>query len=314
MPESSLSARQIVLLVATSASFAASVLLNKLLVHALPPLTLAASRVLLALPFCLAAMMICKAPLPASRRDRWAIAWASLGIIAVPYTALAIGQQTIASGLSAIIYSVIPLLTLLLGALFLRDERLGLARLVGIGLGMAGVVAIIGPSFLGGMGEHAVAELITLCGPVAYSLAMVLMRRFRHISAVALTGGAFIAAAMVLVPLAFLFEQPLATALDLRTFGLLLALATLGTMLPAALNYQLVRQVGATRAAIAMFLMPGIAVLAGWAVLDERLEREAFVGMALILSGSFLVSRVSGRATPIVVAGESRLVSSVSKR
>ncbi|MBU6189400.1 MAG: DMT family transporter [Betaproteobacteria bacterium] len=296
MPEQALTWRQMALLLATSASFASSVILNKLMVNALPPLTLAASRVLLALPFCVVAMVLMRRSLPREPRDRTAVALASLGIITVPYTALAIGQQTIASGLSGILYSIIPLLTLLLGAVFLRDERLGLARFAGIATGMAGVVVVIGPSVLGGLGEHAVAELITLCGPIAYASAMVLMRRFRHIDPVSLTTGAFVAASTVLVPLAFIFERPLDSRPDVGSLLTLLALATVGTLMPAVLNYLLVRQVGATRAAIAMFLMPVVAVLGGWSFLDERLGIHAFAGLALILLGSFLVNGRFGRA------------------
>ena len=296
MPEQALTWRQMALLLATSASFASSVILNKLMVNALPPLTLAASRVLLALPFCVVAMVLMQRSLPREPRDRTAVALASLGIITVPYTALAIGQQTIASGLSGILYSIIPLLTLLLGAVFLRDERLGLARFAGIATGMAGVVVVIGPSVLGGLGEHAVAELITLCGPIAYASAMVLMRRFRHIDPVSLTTGAFVAASTVLVPLAFIFERPLDSRPDVGSLLTLLALATVGTLMPAVLNYLLVRQVGATRAAIAMFLMPVVAVLGGWSFLDERLGIHAFAGLALILLGSFLVNGRFGRA------------------
>ena len=308
MAEQALTWRQVLLLLATSASFASSVLLNKMLVNALPPFTLAASRVLLALPFCLGALMLFRRTLPRAPRDRIAVATASIGIIVVPYVALAIGQQTIASGLSGIIYSVIPLLTLLLGVLFLREERLGLKRFAGIWLGMGGVVVIIGPSLLGGFGEHAVAELITLCGPIAYSAAMVLMRRFRHIDAVALTSGAFVAAALVLVPLALIIDGSVFALPPMAVLGLLFALSTLGTVVPAALNYQLVRQVGATRAALAMFLMPGFSVFAGWAFLGEHLAWEDFAGLALILGGSFLVSSAasarpaSEQLTPVAVA------------
>jgi drug/metabolite transporter (DMT)-like permease len=296
MPELALTWRQIVLLLATSASFASSVILNKLMVSALPPLTLAATRVLLALPFCVCALIAMNRTLPRAPRDRLAVGLASLGIITVPYTALAIGQQTIASGLSGILYSIIPLLTLLLGAVFLRDERLGLARFAGIAIGMAGVVVVIGPSALGGFGDHLVAELITLCGPIAYASAMVLMRRFRHIDPVSLTTGAFAAASVVLVPLAFMFEDPLESRLERRVMLILLALATVGTLMPAVLNYLLVRQVGATRAALAMFLMPVFAVFGGWAFLNERLGIHAFAGLGLILAGSFLVNGRFGRA------------------
>ena len=290
MPESALTWRQIALLLATSASFASSVILNKLMVAALPPFTLAASRVVLALPFCIGALIVLKRSLPQAPRDRVVVGLASLGIITVPYTALAIGQQTIASALSGILYSIIPLLTLMLGAVFLRDERLGFARFAGIATGMSGVVVVIGPSALGGVGDHLVAELITLCGPIAYASAMVLMRRHRHIDPVSLTTGAFVAASLVLVPLAFMLENPLGSLPDLGGLVTLVALATLGTLLPAVLNYVLVRQVGATRAALAMFLMPVFALFGGWAVLDERLGIHAFFGLALILAGSFLVN------------------------
>ena len=300
--------RQALLLIATSASFASSVVLNKLLIAVLPPVTLAAARALLAVPFCLVAMRLMDRPLPSGIADRVSIAFASLGIIVIPYVAVAIGQQTIASGVSGILYSVTPLVTLLLGWLFLRDEPLRWDRLLGVLIGIAGVVAVIGPSMLGGLGEHAVAELITLCGPTAYAAAMVLMRRAKHIDPVALTGGAFVFAAIVLVPLAWWFERAPLDQLDLRSVGLLLAMAVFGTIAPAVLNTMLVQQVGATRAAIAMFLMPVIVVLAGWAFLGERLGLNALAGLALILAGSLLVT-VGVRSAPRVSSGPQVAVS-----
>ena len=92
------------------------------------------------------------------------------------------------------------------------------------------VVVVIGPSALGGVGDHLVAELITLCGPIAYASAMVLMRRHRHIDPVSLTTGAFVAASLVLVPLAFMLENPLGSLPDLRGLVTLVALATLGLL------------------------------------------------------------------------------------
>jgi drug/metabolite transporter (DMT)-like permease len=78
----------------------------------------------------------------------------------------------------------------------------------------------------------------------------------------------------------------------------LIALAIVGTILPAALNYLLVQRVGATRASVAMFLMPLIAVLFGVVFLDERLGLHALVGMGLILAGSLVVNGV-GRGAPV---------------
>lgn len=280
------------LLAVTAMSFASSVVLNKMLVGQLPPLTLAAARVLLALPFCLLALPLAGARLPRGREDRITVLKVSLGVIAIPYCALAIGQQTIESGLSGILYSTMPLFTLLAAHLMLPDERLGARKLAGIGLGMAGVVAVIGPSLLGGLGGHLIAELITLLGPLAYAIATVLMRRSRHLDPVALTAGLFLSAALMLTPVALFVDRPWGLSFDVSMLGGLLALAVIGTIFPAALNYLLLQRVGATRASLGMFLMPFFAIAFGAIFLGERLGAEAFFGLALIVAGSRLVTHV----------------------
>lgn len=291
-----MSARHWILLLATAASFSSSILLNKVLIGQLPPFTLAAARVLLAVPICLALLALTGRRLPGDA-DRAPVALAALGVIVIPYCALAIGQQTISSGLSGILYSTMPLFTLLAAHFVLRDERLRSRQLAGVALGMAGVTAVIGPSLLGGLGEHAIAELITLCGPLAYAAGTVVMRRSRHVDPLALTAGMFVASALVLVPLALAVERPWQLRPQPATFGWLLLMTAVGTILPAALNYLLVQRVGATRASVAMFLMPLFAVLAGTLFLGERLALAAFIGMALILAGSGLVNGRPARST-----------------
>ncbi|MBP8308117.1 MAG: DMT family transporter [Burkholderiaceae bacterium] len=290
---------QWLLLVATAASFASSILIGKILIGTVPPLTLAAMRVLLAAPLCFALLLAFHRELPRTRADRRTAVAASLGVIVIPYCCLAIGQQTIPSGLSGILYSMMPLFTLLVAHFVLHDERLGLRKVAGIGIGIAGVVAVIGPSLLGGLGQHAIAELITLCGPLAYAFGTVLMRRSRPIDPIALTTAMFLTATLVLLPLALIVEQPW----QVRGGGLLvvelIALAIVGTILPAALNYVLVQQVGATRASIAMFLMPLIAVLFGVVFLDERLGLHALIGMGLILIGSIVVNGLGRGAVTV---------------
>ena len=301
-----MSFRQWLLLVATAASFASSVVINKILIGQLPPFTLAAMRVLLAAPVAFSLLLLFDRELPARGPDRRTVLFAALGVIVIPYCALAIGQQSIPSGLSGILYSTMPLFTIVAAHFILHDEQLGVRKLFGIGIGMAGVVAVIGPSLLAGLGEHATGELITLCGPLAYAIGMVLMRRSRHIDPIALTAAMFVVAAFILLPIALVLEQPWRLRGGWDTFGWLMAMALVGTIAPAALNYLLVQRVGATRASIGMFLMPLFAVLFGAVFLGERLQFNAFVGMALILAGSVVVNGINRsvlRGLPAGAAG-----------
>ncbi len=285
-----MSLRQWLLLVATAASFASSILINKVLIGQLPPLTLAALRVLLAAPIAFAVLLALGRALPRTRADLRTCVIASLGVIVIPYCTLAFGRRTIPGGLSGILYSMMPLFTLLAAHLLLHDERLGPRKLAGILVGIAGVTVVIGPSLLGGLGDHAIAELVTLCGPLAYAIGMVFMRRARPVDPVVLTATMFISAACILAPTALVVEQPWHLRVDGTLVGWLLVMAVVGTIMPAALNYMLVQSVGATRASVSMFLMPMIAVLFGTVFLGERLGFNALAGMGLILCGSFIVN------------------------
>ncbi len=282
--------RQWLLLVATAASFASSILINKVLIGQLPPLTLAAARVLLAAPIALAVLVALGRALPRTRAALRTCVIASLGVIVIPYCTLAFGQRTIPGGLSGILYSMMPLFTLLAAHLLLHDERLGPRKLLGILVGIAGVTVVIGPSLLGGLGDHAIAELVTLCGPLAYAVGMVFMRRSPPVDPVVLTATMFLSGACILTPIALVVEQPWHLQADGALAGWLLVMAVVGTIMPAALNYVLVQRVGATRASVSMFLMPMIAVLFGTVFLGERLGLNALAGMALILCGSVIVN------------------------
>ena len=293
--------RQWLLLLATAASFASSILVNKLLTGQLPPFTLAASRALLAAPACLLALRLTGRRLPRGA-DLRTIVLAALGVIVVPYCALALGQRSISGGLSGILYSTMPLFTLLAAHFLLQDERMGLRKLGGIGLGVAGVVAVIGPALLGDLGHNATGELITLCGPLAYAIGTVLMRRSRHLDALVLTTGMFVVATVVLVPVSLLLEHPWTLRPQGGTLAWLAVMVGVGTIAPAALNYLLVQRVGATRASVAMFLMPMIAVLVGVLVMGEQLDSAALLGMGLILAGSLLVNGTALRA-PVPLVG-----------
>ena len=109
-----------------------------------------------------------------------------------------------------------PLFTLVAAHLMLPDEKLGARKLLGVAIGMAGVVVVLGPGLLAGLGGHLFGELVTLLGPLAYAIATVLMRRSRHLDPVGLTAGLFVSAAAILVPLALVVEYVIAPRLGRR--------------------------------------------------------------------------------------------------
>jgi drug/metabolite transporter (DMT)-like permease len=70
-----------------------------------------------------------------------------MGLInnALPFSLIVWGQQSIASGLAAILNASTAILGVLVAALAFRDERLTTRKLWGVALGFGGVVVVIGP-------------------------------------------------------------------------------------------------------------------------------------------------------------------------
>ncbi|MCC6002483.1 MAG: EamA family transporter [Pararhodobacter sp.] len=289
------------LLILTAAGFGASPLLISLAVQYFPPWTLGALRAALGLPLLLfAAGAFGRHPYP----DRQDIVTALVGgvlVIAVPFVSMAAGMQYIPSGLGGILYATMPLFTVLLAAVFLRDEPITALQLSRIAIGLTGVALIALPQFRQeGFGGAGLGTVLTLISPLSYAAGNVWFRRRRAVSPLLLSAGMFAVGMAAVWPLALVIEGRVPVAPSQQVIGVLLALVVLATVAPALLNYMLVRQAGANRAALAMFLMPGFAVVFGMVFLDETLPGMAFGGLALVIVSSLPLPSSARR--PVVAA------------
>ena len=284
------------LLVLTAASFGASPLLIALAVEHLAPATLAGLRAGLGLPFLLVVAALAGQIAWPGRQAAVTAAVGGLLIVAVPFGTMAVGMQHIPSGLGGMLYATMPLFTLILAAAFLRDEPATLAQVARIAVGMLGVGLIAGPQLLSdGLTAAGWGTAVTLIAPLSYAAGNVWFRNRPPVAPLALTAGMFGAGALVLAPLAWWFDGTPPLALGPEVWGILAALVIFATVLPAVLNYTLVRQAGATTGALVMFLMPGFAVAFGMVFAGERLPPLAFAGLALVIAASLRVPMVRRR-------------------
>ncbi len=147
-----------------------------------------------------------------------------------------------------------------------------------------GVVLIAGPSFLaGGLGQAGLGTLFTLCSPLSYAAGNVWFRRRKPVPPLLLNAGMFAVGAVAVWPVALLIDGRVAVEPSGSVLAILVALVVLATVAPALLNYMLVQRAGANKASLAMFLMPGFAVVFGMIFLGEQLPLLAFIGLALVI-------------------------------
>lgn len=71
---------------------------------------------------------------------------------AIPFFLISFGETQVDAGLAAILMSTVPLTTVVLAHFFTHDEKLSTGKVVGVILGTIGVIVLVGPETLSGLG------------------------------------------------------------------------------------------------------------------------------------------------------------------
>lgn len=290
-----MTARVWLLLIALSVLWGGSFFFVGIAVQALPPFTIVAARVVIALLTLLIVLRASGMALPAERAV-W-VAFLGMGLLnnAIPFTLFVWAQGQIPSGLASILNATTPISTALVAHVFTADEKLTAGRILGVLLGFAGVAVMSGPDLLSGIGDNLLAQGACLLATVSYACAGVFGRRFRRMGVapmVTATGQLAVSSA-VMLPLALLLDRP--WLLPLPGWTVLAALAGLA-ILSTALAYVIFFRVMASAGSnvnLVTLLVPVSAVLLGVLVLGEQLAPRHLLGFTVIAIG---LAAIDGRA------------------
>jgi drug/metabolite transporter (DMT)-like permease len=224
---------------------------------------------------------------------RWVAAYA-VAEIALPFPLIAAGEQHVSSSLAAILIACVPLLVAVIAIRFDASERATGIRLVGLFVGLAGVVALVGIDVAGKADELLGTGLIVLAA-VGYAIGpLVLKRKLSDLDPRAAMGGSLaIAAAVLAIPAAVSLPTEVPTA---EATGSLIFLGLVCTALAFIVFSVLIREAGPSRALVITYVNPVVAVALGVAILGERPGAGAVAGLLLILAGSWLST--DGRMPP----------------
>jgi drug/metabolite transporter (DMT)-like permease len=212
----------------------------------------------------------------------------------IPFCLISMGERWIPSSVTAILIATVPIIIALISRFFGVHERLGAARLVGLMVGLAGVVALVGLGTLSGppawLGVGCVV-VSTIC----YAMGALTIQRYLHSvdSIGPIAGSLAIASLLLFVPAMLSLPHRMPSALALSSVAILGLVCTALSML---MMFYLVKNAGASRAAIITYINPAVATLLGMALLDERLGAWGLTGFGLILLGSWLATRGSPAA------------------
>jgi drug/metabolite transporter (DMT)-like permease len=218
--------------------------------------------------------------------------WRALLVFAVveiigPWALLSDAERVLDSSLTGLLVAAVPIIAVLAGRLAGDTERLGPLRWAGLGLGLAGVALLAAPHVNAGSGL-AIGEVLLVA--VGYAVGPIIAaRKLGEVPNLLVTASCLGFAALVYLPPALLTLPAALPAPEV-----LLALAGLGLLCTAAafvLFFELIGEVGPTRAVVFTYVNPAVAVAAGVLLLGEPLTAVVLAAFVLILVGSVLATR-----------------------
>ncbi|MEM9581442.1 MAG: DMT family transporter [Pseudomonadota bacterium] len=211
------------------------------------------------------------------------------GSIAVPLSLLSWGQQYVPSAFAGVAMGTVPLLVLPLVFAFSPDEGIGPRRVIGMLMGFAGLVIMIGPgAFDASYGALSIwGGLACIASAGCYAVGSILTRRAPKMPPVALASGTLIVAAVIVVPLALIIDE-LPREFPMRPSAALLYAALFPTALAAIIRVRVITTAGSLFMSLTSYMVPVWSVIFGIALLAEELPAQLYLALALILGGIFI--------------------------
>lgn len=296
MTQMTLSPRAWAELFALSFIWGASFLAIRVALDEIGPLTVVAHRVGWAAPVLWAYVLMRGMPVPRSARV-WA-AFLVMGILnnVIPFSLMAWGQLHIESGLTSILNAATAVFGVIAAALFFADERLTPRRMIGVSLGFLGVATAIGLSSLTALDLRSLGQLAVLGGTISYALAGVWARkRLSGLPTQVAAAGMVTSSAVIMIPMAWLFEGPIQLDLDARTWAAICYFAICATAVAYVLYYRVLAMAGSGNLMLCTLLLTPVAIVLGAVILGEELHPQAIIGFAILATGLLILS---GRLFP----------------
>lgn len=275
-----------------------SFLFLKIIAPTVPPMTIAAARITIGALIIVSYVLLKGGRLP-THSSIW-LKGSLIGITGtgIPFILISWSMLYINSGIGAICMSVIPLFVFVMAHFTTHDEKMSWAGLLGILSGILGIVVLfydtLKMSNVDAMGTYALIAM--LVASFGYALGNILIRRYVKTEPINTSFVMLTTSAIVIWPLALIFEQPL--SIDYGSIEILsiLYLGILPTGITTMVLVILTQKAGSTFVSYNTYIIPIVGVIAGYLFLDETLKETTFLSILFIAGGIFIAQRQRVRA------------------
>ncbi|NDJ60489.1 MAG: EamA family transporter [Chloroflexi bacterium] len=233
--------------------------------------------------------------LPLQWRRLVPLALIGIGNTAIPFTLISVGEQTVESGLAAVLQSTTSLFALVIAHFALADERITPQKVVGLLVGFFGIVVLASRSWVDGqiVTSSLFGQLAIVAASLFYASFTTYSRRnvSGHYEPLVVAAGAMTFAAIFsgigTIAAPYLGGQAAMPLSEVRSDIVLAAfgLGFVNTFIAYLLFYWIVPQLGAARTTMVTYVVPPVGLILGVVFLNEVLDARLLIGAAMIFAG-----------------------------
>jgi drug/metabolite transporter (DMT)-like permease len=216
----------------------------------------------------------------------WAlVVWVGLVLFAADYGLIYWAEQYLDSGLTAILFATLPVITIGFAHFYVPGDRITGRKLGGTLVAFAGVAALFGDRIR--VDAATTGPMVAIiASAVCAAAAGVASKRHGHaLHPAALNAPAMIVGAAALLAASLLAGHGFVLPRDAATWGAIGYLAIAGSVVTFLIYFSLLKTWSVTSLSFISVFTPAIALALGFVFLDERPTLWTFAGTVLILAG-----------------------------
>jgi drug/metabolite transporter (DMT)-like permease len=264
----------------------------RIALESIPPFLMAAFRWIAAGALLVAALKLRREPLP--RVETWgALAILGLLLIGVGNGAVVWAEQTVPSGLTAVLVAAIPFWMVAVERFMPGAERLTAGTLTGLVVGFGGIVLLVWPELqIGGSRSFLAGAVATQLACLAWAIGSSYARRrspAENVLAAAALQMLF--AGLALLALGLLLGEQAGLAFTRRTAGALAYLVLAGSIAGYSAYAYALKHLPVSTVSLYAYVNPVIAVVLGTLVLSEPMSPRIAIAGGIVLAGMAMVRR-----------------------
>jgi len=280
----------------------------RIAVGSMPPILMGGARMVSAgaILFAIARALGAEAPRPRH--------WASMTLVGTLLSLLGNGgvvwaARRVPSGLEAVVVASVPLWTVVLDWVRPAGVRPSALTLVGIALGLTGIVLLVDPGSMHGTGAmDPLSATVLLIGSLGWASGSLLTR---HVSSprspLIATALQMLCGGAVMILAALLIGEGRALDVAAITHGAWLSFAYLvlvGSLLGFTAYVWLLRNTTPALATTYAYVNPVVALAMGWAFAGERLTARSAIAASVIIAAVAIITIGRTRAPKVLAAEE----------